>query len=64
MLLEVSGQEKHEIQREFLKNIIVPSCSNLKRSGQGLWQIVKAKPPTPRLLEMYPKEHRGHCDYL
>lgn len=24
MLLEVSGQEKHEIQREFLKNIIVP----------------------------------------
>lgn len=24
MLLEVSGQEKHDIQREFLKNIIVP----------------------------------------
>lgn len=24
MLFEVSGQEKHEIQREFLKDIIVP----------------------------------------
>lgn len=24
MLPEVSGQEKHEIQREFLKDIIVP----------------------------------------
>ena len=24
MLLEVSGQEKHDIQRAFLKNIIVP----------------------------------------
>ena len=40
------------------------SCSNLKRSGQGLRQIVKAKPPILRLLELYQKAHRGHCGYL
>lgn len=39
MLLEVSGQEKHEIQREFLKDIIVPVIFKSEKE----WPRPKAK---------------------
>ena len=61
MLLEVSGQEKHEIQREFLKDIIVPVMFKSEKEWSRPKAKSESKAPTLRLLEIYQKEHRGHC---
>ena len=49
MLLEVSGQEKHEIQREFLKDIIVPVMFKSEKEWSRPKAKSESKAPTLRL---------------